>query len=242
LKNDIPFYSIHFAGGMPKTFGWLMQLFWGGNRLKNKKHIKNYLEDDIMKPNFTIIASSVMLASALMLTACSSSNESIASIAPSLTPTATVSPIASLAPSPTATASPIVATPVASVPAVTSPAVDDNSKLIKELMTLAKQGKVPDVKYGAHTGMMDDVVKAWGDADKQEVAGKGLYATYNKKNVVFGFNKGEQIFDVRSSDPSLQSLTLKEIEHTLAKPANITVNGDDTIYIYKANAQYQLSL
>ncbi|SDN71348.1 protein of unknown function [Paenibacillus sp. yr247] len=49
-----------------------------------------------------------------------------------------------------------------------------------------------------------------------------------------------QIFDVRSSDPTLQKLTLKEIEHTLGKPADTKLNGNDTIYIYMANEAFQL--
>jgi hypothetical protein len=187
-----------------------------------------------MKPQLKIIASSVLLASALMLTACSSDNQSTATIAPTLTPTLTTSPTASPATIPTATA-----TPIATTPTITGD-TDANSKLINDLMALAKIGKVPDVKYGAHTGLIDDVEKAWGKADKEEPAGKGIYATYSKKNVVFGFNKGSQIFDVRSSDPVLQKLTLKEIEHVLAKPDDTTINGNDTIYVFKANDQYQI--
>jgi hypothetical protein len=192
-----------------------------------------------MRSQFKIITGSVMLASLLLLSACNSDNSSTATSAPTLTPTSTATPATSLAPSPTATATPVAATPIAATPAATA-GTNANSKLIKELMALAKTGKIPDVKFGAHTGMIDDVEKAWGEADKQDAAGKGFYRTYSKKHVVFGFNKGSQIFDVRSSDPSLQKLTLKEIENVLAKPDDITVNGDDTIYIYKANEQYQL--
>ncbi|MNY70317.1 hypothetical protein D3C86_2084290 [compost metagenome] len=38
----------------------------------------------------------------------------------------------------------------------------------------------------------------------------------------------------------MQQLTLKEIELTLGKPDNTTVNGSDKIYIYQAGEQYQL--
>lgn len=117
---------------------------------------------------------------------------------------------------------------------------EERSKLLNELLALAKQGNVPGVEYAAHSGMIDEVEAAWGEPDLKESAGKGVYSTYSKKNVVFGFNKGMKIFDVRSSAPELQSLTLKQIEAVLGKPDATAVNGEDNIYIYQANKQYQL--
>lgn len=184
-----------------------------------------------MKPQFRILASSVMLASALMLTACSST-----------TPSPTASPIASLAPSPTSspTSVPTISPePIAATPAPTT-AVDQASKQIITLVELAKKGQVPNIEFTAHTGLFDEVEKAWGKADTTEGAGKGIYATYSKKNAVIGFNKGSKIFDIRSNAANLQTLTLKEIESALGKTIETTVNGDDTIYIYKVNDLYQL--
>lgn len=114
------------------------------------------------------------------------------------------------------------------------------SKQLKELLQLAKQGKVPGVEYAAHSGLIDDVEAAWGEPDTKESAGKGIYSTYAGKHVVFGFNKGSQIFDVRSSAADLQKLTLKQIEEVLGKPDATSVNGSDDIYIYQAGKQYQL--
>ncbi len=67
-----------------------------------------------------------------------------------------------------------------------------------------------------------------------------MYATYTKRNVVIGFNKGSQIFDVRSNHPNLRSLTLQDIENALGKPTTVKTNGDDKIYIYKVNKQFEL--
>ncbi|WP_390621929.1 DUF4309 domain-containing protein [Paenibacillus thiaminolyticus] len=38
-----------------------------------------------------------------------------------------------------------------------------------------------------------------GEPDKDEFAGQGMYATYEKRHIVFGYNKGMQLFDVRSA-------------------------------------------
>ncbi len=111
---------------------------------------------------------------------------------------------------------------------------------VKELFELAKEGKVPNVPFAAHTGDIEEIEKAWGKADKTEQAGNGMYATFTNKNVSFGFNKGSQVFDVRSYHEELKSITLQEIEKALGKPASVKVNGEDKIYVYKVNNQFEL--
>ncbi len=88
---------------------------------------------------------------------------------------------------------------------------------VKELFELAKEGKVPNVPFAAHTGDIEEIEKAWGKADKTEQAGNGMYATFTNKNVSFGFNKGSQVFDVRSYHAELKSITLQEIEKSIRK-------------------------
>ncbi|MFK4413362.1 hypothetical protein ABH961_001899 [Bacillus sp. RC251] len=111
---------------------------------------------------------------------------------------------------------------------------------VKELFELAKEGKVPNVPFAAHTGDIEEIEKAWGKADKTEQAGNGIYATFTNKNVSFGFNKGSQVFDVRSYHAELKSITLQDIEKALGKPASIKVNGEDKIYVYRVNNQFEL--
>ncbi|MDR2995838.1 MAG: YjgB family protein [Bacillus cereus] len=111
---------------------------------------------------------------------------------------------------------------------------------VKDLFELAKEGKVPDVPFAAHTGDIEEIEKAWGKANKTEHAGNGMYATFTNKNVVFGFNKGSQVFDVRSYHAELKSITLQEIEKALGKPSSVKGNSEDKIYVYKVNNQFEL--
>ena len=111
---------------------------------------------------------------------------------------------------------------------------------VKDLFEQAKEGKVPNVPYAAHTGDIEEIEKAWGKADKTDQAGNGMYATFTSKNVAFGFNKGSQVFDVRSYHSELKVITLQEIEKALGKPTSIKVNGNDKIYVYKVNNQFEL--
>jgi PBP1b-binding outer membrane lipoprotein LpoB len=187
---------------------------------------------------YTLILSTMLLA-----TACSSTQEPLSSMTPS--PSSSPSPSATPATTSVAspTASPTVSpstVPTSSPKPSSSTDTSTVSKQMKDMLELAKSGKVSGIPFAGKTSLTDDVEKLWGKADKTESAGSGLYATYSKKNAVIGYNKGSQIIDIRSNDPKLQTLTLTQIEQALGKPTDIKLNGDDTIYIYQASQEFQL--
>lgn len=184
----------------------------------------------------------MLIASMLVFTACTSNEKPAASPADS---------IASPTPSPVVESTAPSATPTASTKPTSSPSgnmtvkpvsseTTSVTKQIKDMLELAKLGKVAGIAFAAETKLIDDVEKAWGKADHTEAVGSSIYATYSKKNAVIGFNKGDQIIDIRSNDPKLQTLTLNQIEEALGKPDDTKVNGDDMIYIYKATEVFQL--
>ncbi|BCG57754.1 YjgB family protein [Paenibacillus sp. URB8-2] len=200
-----------------------------------------------MKKYIKMIAASIMLTGMIGLAACSSGDSGEASPPPS---EAAPSPAAATAPA-TAAASPAASeaapsgSPGASAAptAASSPAPGGDANTaaqLQELLELAKQGKAPGIPFAAHTDLIDDVKKTWGEPDKEEGAGKGIYATYSVRHAVIGFNKGSLIFDVRSSAAELRQLTLQQIEDALGKPDDTKTSGNDSIYIYKAGTQYQL--
>ncbi|MEK4464474.1 YjgB family protein [Paenibacillus sp. FSL H8-0315] len=206
-----------------------------------------------MSVQIKLIAGSILLAGMIGLAGCSSNNEAGNSESQATAPTETAVTASSepeVSPSSTPAETAPATAPETAPAATSSPTETDkdstssnsqnSDKQLKELFELAKKGKVPGVKYAAHTGLIDEVEADWGKPDQQESAGKGIYATYTDRHVVFGFNKGSLIFDVRSSDSALQKLTLKQIEATLGKSDDTKVNGEDKIYTYQANDQYQL--
>lgn len=193
-----------------------------------------------MKSQPSVIATIVLSAGFAILAGCNGGSTAAPSTAPSGTaaPGASV-PAASAAvtPSPAASAT---ASPKPSTAAPTALPAADKKQLLHEVLELAKQGKAPGVEFAAHTDLIEDVEKAWGEPDKKESAGSGIYSTYSKKHTVIGFNKGSKIFDVRSSASNLQELKLADIEDALGKSADIRKNGDDTIYVYPAGKDFEL--
>ncbi|MNO49743.1 hypothetical protein D3C76_401010 [compost metagenome] len=201
-----------------------------------------------MTTSFKTIAGILILAGMLGLTGCSSGNNDAATASQTAAPVteSPASPQPEASPSSEAPSTAPAEAPAAASPSAagggdsSAPVPQDSSKLVEELLQLAREGKVPGVEYAAHTGLIDEVEADWGEPDTKESAGKGIYATYSKKHVVFGFNKGSRIFDVRSSAADLQKLTLKEIEAVLGEPEKTAVNGGDKIYMYQAGKQYEL--
>jgi len=82
------------------------------------------------------------------------------------------------------------------------------ANLLQEIEKLAREGKVPGCKYAVKTSVIDNVENDWGKPDKNEyiASAKGTFATYNSRGIVFGSNKGMQIFDIRSYDPALKKI------------------------------------
>lgn len=111
--------------------------------------------------------------------------------------------------------------------------------LVKQSMTLAKKGKAIDVPFAVKQNL-SDVQKVWGKPDSQNAAGAGIYATYTSRKAAFGFNKGEQIFDVRSYSSQLKTITPSDVESALGRPGDTRHTSDSVIYMYPAGIDYQL--
>src|SRR5680860_609451 len=121
---------------------------------------------------------------------------------------------------------------------------DSTDALFFNMMNLSKQGKVINCDFPAKTTTIDDVKKAWGKADQTSyvAAAKGSYATFSSHKVVFGFNKGDQIFEVRSFDSRLGTLTLAKAKEILGDPAYDVKNSSQEIIGYTAGAEFKVEM
>lgn len=118
----------------------------------------------------------------------------------------------------------------------------EQKQLIDKIWSLAKNGEVINSNAIAGKTTIDEVVKELGNPDKQNyvTSAKGIYSTYKNKNLVFGSNKGAQIFEVRSNDSKITILTLSSIQNILGSPDYNNVYGNQHIIGYKVNDNYKL--
>lgn len=129
-------------------------------------------------------------------------------------------------------------------PTVPSQATDTSIALLQDMRQLAEQGKVINCDFPVKTTVLEDVKKKWGEPDKVDwvPAAKGNYATYSSRAVVFGFNKGMQIFEVRSYDKQLQNISLAKTKEVYGAPAyDVKVNGEEIIG-YTAGQEFKIEL
>lgn len=124
-----------------------------------------------------------------------------------------------------------------------APILDKSQKeVLSNIFKLAKEGKIINCKFPAKTTVIENVEKEWGQPDKTDwvAAAKGTYATYLKKNVVFGFNKGSQIFEVRSLSKDLNKISLSMLKDSWGTPAYNVKTKSEEIIGYTAGQDYKL--
>jgi len=119
---------------------------------------------------------------------------------------------------------------------------DSAKELLQNIKQLAEQGKVMNSVFPVKTTAMENVKSQWGEPEKTEwvAAAKGNYATYSNHAIVFGFNKGTQIFEVRSFDKQLQNISLTKTKEVFGTPAyDVKVNGEEIIG-YTAGQEFKI--
>jgi|GEM_PF-3056166 len=120
---------------------------------------------------------------------------------------------------------------------------DPTRTTILNMMQLAHQGKVVNCDFPAKTTSYQDVEKAWGKADTTDysAAAKGRYATYASHYVVFGINKGDQIFEVRSlASHQFASVSLAKVKEVLGTPGYDTKSNEQEIIGYTAGQEFKI--
>lgn len=129
-----------------------------------------------------------------------------------------------------------------SQPSEISQTPDKEKNLLLNLRELAEQGKVINCDYPVKATIFENVTAQWGDPDKRDwvAAAKGEYATFSSRDVVFGINKGSQIFEVRSFSAQIKQITLaKTKEFFGAPPYDVKVNGEQIIG-YTAGQEFKI--
>jgi len=121
-----------------------------------------------------------------------------------------------------------------------APAAPQSEKLLDQIRKEAEKGAVINAPYTVETTVFDTVEKAWGVPDSSRYANGLTYAAYDKRKVVFGYNKGMQIADIRSLDPRIQTITLAEIEQKWGKPDRVGEFAGQQIYTYDVTGKYQV--
>ena len=116
-------------------------------------------------------------------------------------------------------------------------------KLLNNIKDKSKSGMVINSEFKAKDGIIDEVNNAYGKEDTSNyiAEAKGLYYTFESKNLAFGCNKGDQIFEVRSFDKSLKDLNLQDIISYFGEPQyEVKTELNERIIGYEINYDFKL--
>lgn len=114
-------------------------------------------------------------------------------------------------------------------------------KLYSNILLAAPQGQIINCEFAIKKNIVDVQAK-WGKADTSDyvTAAKGTYDTYTKQGVAFGYNKGAQIFEVRSFDKQLSQITMSLVKNSMGEPGYDYKSNDEEVIGYKISDQYKI--
>lgn len=115
--------------------------------------------------------------------------------------------------------------------------------LLKNINNNALNGKVINCEFAVESSNIDSVIQTYGEANNSEFieAAKGQYYTFANKSLVFGCNKGSQVFEIRSFDKKLSTLTLNDITKFFGPPQyNIVTSLNENIIGYVISPELKL--
>lgn len=122
---------------------------------------------------------------------------------------------------------------------------NDNSKnyiFLSNIKSHAIKGQVINSSYKLGDSINSVIEKLGKPSSESYVeSAKGDYFRFDSNNLIFGCNKGEQIFEIRSLDKSLDELNLNNVENFFGKPDyNITTKLNEKIIGYKISEKFKI--
>ena len=115
-------------------------------------------------------------------------------------------------------------------------------EFLTNMKAAAGNGKVFNSEYPVEQTVIEDVIAACGEPDKSEYIedAKGTYDTYTNLQVVYAFNKGSQIFEVRSTDELLRAIPQSAVRSKFGTPDYTNSLEGQEILGYVVNDKYKL--
>ncbi len=120
-------------------------------------------------------------------------------------------------------------------------AKSEPKSLLRSIDDLAQHGWILNCDFRL-TDMIGDMKKEYGrpSSEKYVKSAKGTYCTWNSNDFVAGYNKGEQIFELRSFDSRLSKLTLDSVTSHFGSPDKITRSNGELFVSYVLNKRVNI--
>lgn len=113
-------------------------------------------------------------------------------------------------------------------------AQSDATALLNSIDLLARQGWVLNCGCRVESDTADELTEQLGKPDKSDyvASAKGTYLTYERARIVAGINKGDQIFELRSTDARLDAIALSDVQAYFGAPDHTEKSGGEQYLSY----------
>ena len=114
--------------------------------------------------------------------------------------------------------------------------------LLKSIKHLAEEGGILNCDFTVEDSLISDMISEYGhpDRDNYVSSAKGNYATFSRDNIVAGYNKGEQVFELRSYSKRLHIINKDDLLEEWGRPDHSTKSGSETMESYVLNHKYNI--
>lgn len=118
----------------------------------------------------------------------------------------------------------------------------DDKAMLTAIDALARQGWILNCSARVKTDTFDNVEEELGRADTSNyvASAKGTYLQYDAPNIVVGYGKGDLIFELRSYDSRLHSITLGDVEEHFGEPDHVTESNGEKYVSYILNEDFNI--
>ncbi|MGO5012655.1 polysaccharide deacetylase family protein [Niallia sp. Sow4_A1] len=118
--------------------------------------------------------------------------------------------------------------------------IDFPSDYLTDIVETAKKGMTDTSPFNVFSNTIEQVEMQWEEPVRTDHVGNGFYATYDKKNTVFGFTAKGEIYDIRSYKKQLQVFSLSDLKEVIGEPAEIRTGEGEKIIVYNLSKEIQL--
>ncbi|WP_160314243.1 MULTISPECIES: polysaccharide deacetylase family protein [unclassified Bacillus (in: firmicutes)] len=118
--------------------------------------------------------------------------------------------------------------------------IDFPSDYLTDIVETAKKGMTDTSPFNVLSNTIEQVEMQWEEPVRTDHVGNGFYATYDKKNTVFGFTAKGEIYDIRSYKKQLQVFSLSDLKEVIGEPAEIRTGEGEKIIVYNLSKEIQL--
>ena len=135
--------------------------------------------------------------------------------------------------------------PLYSSPSVSTPPVkQDISLLVHKIVDSANNGRLFDAPFVIGETDIAAVENTWATPSSINNTSVGIYASYNAYSVELGYYRNSPLFDLRSYNKSITTVTMNDVIQVMGQPSSISYfNASDVhqqIFIYSLNNDNQL--